>query len=77
MLFTLFGYGYYRLRCEIKNRQAAEMREHHRNNVLEIIAKMLPLPTVLESIVNEVEEQIPVLCSILLLDNEGKSFFRR
>lgn len=75
VLFTLFGYGYYRLRCEIKNRQAAEMREHHRNNVLEIIAKMLPLPSVLESIVNEVEEQNPsTLCSILLLDNEGKSF---
>jgi len=74
-LFILFGYWYYRLHCEIKHRQAAEMREHHRNTVLEMIAKMLPLSKILESIVQNVEEQNPkMLCSILLLDSEGKFF---
>lgn len=74
-LFILFVYWYYRLGREIKNREAAEMRERHRNDILEMIAKMLPLPTILESIVKNVEEQNPkMLCSILLLDSEGKSF---
>ena len=74
-LFILFGYWYYRLHCEIKYRQAAEMREHRRNTVLEMIAKMLPLSKILESIVQNVEEQNPkMLCSILLLDSEGKFF---
>ncbi len=74
-LFILFAYWYYRLRREVKNREAAERRERHRNDILEMIAKMLPLPTILESIVKNVEEQNPkMLCSILLLDSEGKSF---
>lgn len=75
LLFLLFGYGYYRLRCEIRNRKATEAREHYRNTILEMIAKMLPLPMVLESIVKGVEEQNPdMLCSILLLDKEGQVF---
>lgn len=75
LLFLLFGYLYYRLRREIDHRKAAEAREHYRNNVLEMIAKMLPLPIVLESIVNGVEVQNPrMLCSILLLDKEGQIF---
>ena len=75
LLFLLFGYWYYRLSCEIKNRKAAERREHYRNNVLEMIAKMTPLSRVLETIIEGVEEQNPrMLCSILLLDQEGKFF---
>lgn len=75
LLFFLFGYWYYRLSCEIQNRKAAEMREHYRNNILEMIATMVPLPMVLESIVRGVEEQNPrMLCSILLLDKEAQLF---
>jgi len=75
VLFLLFGYWYYRLHCEMKRREAAEKREHRRNTVLEMIAKMLPLSVILESIVKEVEAQNPkMLCSILLLDKEGKLF---
>ena len=74
-LFMLFGYWYYRLHCEMKQRKAAEMRERHRNTVLEMIAKMLPLQVILESIVNEVEAQNPkMLCSIVVLDEEGNYF---
>lgn len=74
-LFMLFGYWYYRLHCEIKNRKIAEMREHYRNNVLEMIATMVPLPMVLESIIKGVEEQNKdMLCSILLLDQEDQIF---
>lgn len=74
-LFLLFGYWYYRISCEIKNRKAAERREHYRNNVLEMIAKMTPLSRVLEAIIEGVEEQNPrMLCSILVLDKEGKFF---
>ena len=74
-LFLLFGYWYYRLHCEIKYRKAVELRECRRNSVLEMIAKMLPLPVILESIVKEVEEQNPhMICSILLLDEEKKYF---
>lgn len=75
LLFLLFGYWYYRLSCEIKNRKAAEGREHYRNNILEMIAKMTPLSRVLEAIIEGVEEQNPrMLGSILLLDKEGKFF---
>ena len=75
LLFLLFGYWYYRLNCEIKNRKAAERREHYRNNILEMIAKMAPLSRVLEAIIEGVEEQNSrMLCSILLLDKEGKFF---
>jgi len=75
LLFLLFGYWYYRLRCEIRYRKAAEAREHYRNTILEMIAKMIPLPMVLESIINGVEEQNSrMFCSILLLDKEGHVF---
>lgn len=74
-LFLLFGYWYYRLHCEIKSRKAAEMREHCRNNVLEMIAKMSPLSHILDSLVLGVEEENPtMICSILLLDKEKKIF---
>lgn len=77
LLFLLFGYWYYRLSCEIKNRKAAEGREHYRNNILEMIAKMTPLSRVLEAIIEGVEEQNPrILGGILLLDKE-ESFLNR
>lgn len=73
--FLFFGYFYYRLYREIKQRKATEMREHYRNTVLEMIAKLTPLPTVLQSIIEGVEEQNEgMLCSILVLDYEGKHF---
>jgi len=75
LLFLLFGYWYYRLRCEIHYRKAAERREHYRNNILEMIAKMTPLHIVLEAIVRGVEEQNRgMLCSILLLNKETECF---
>ena len=74
-LFLLFGYWYYRLHREIKYCKAVELRERRRKSVLEMIAKMLPLPIILESIVKEVEAQNPhMICSILLLD-ETKQYF--
>jgi len=75
VLLMLFTYWFYRLRCEVQNRKASEMREYRRNDILEMIAKMLPLPVILESIVKNVEVQNPtMLCSILVLDEEGKHF---
>ena len=73
--FILFSYWYYRLHCEVKQRKTAEMRERYRNTILEMIAKMLPLASILESIVKEVEAQNPqMFCSILILDKEKKYF---
>ena len=75
LFFLLFAYWYYRLHREIHHRKAAEAREHYRNNILEMIAKMAPLPMVLEAIIRGVEELNPrMLCSILLLDKEGQVF---
>lgn len=74
-LFLLFGYWYYRLHREVNHRKAAELRERRRNSVLEMIAKMLPLDVILESIVKDVEAQDPkMLCSILLID-QGREHF--
>ncbi len=44
-----------------------------RNHVLEQLAHGTPLNTILESLIHIIEEELPsALCSILLLDNEGK-----
>ncbi|NOQ76311.1 MAG: EAL domain-containing protein, partial [Methylococcaceae bacterium] len=44
-----------------------------RNNVLEQLARETPLHTILESLVHIIEKEIPeAVCSILLLDAEGK-----
>lgn len=75
LLLILFAYWYYRLHFEIKNRKAAEKREYYRNNILEMIVKMVPLPNILESIIEEVEKQNPnTHCSVLLLDKECQFF---
>jgi len=44
-----------------------------RNHVLEQLAHGTPLNTILESLIHIIEEEIPsALCSVLLLDNDGK-----
>ena len=51
----------------------AEQREISRSNMLELLANGAPLNTILEDIVRSVEQANPaMLCSIMLLDNQGK-----
>ncbi|TPQ27826.1 EAL domain-containing protein [Methylomonas koyamae] len=58
---------------DISDRQQAADRERAHNHVLELIAKGAPLAGILEAVVLAVETQNPdLLCSILLLDNDGK-----
>jgi diguanylate cyclase (GGDEF)-like protein/PAS domain S-box-containing protein len=71
------AYYIYRIRRElarsISSGKLAGQRELSRNNVLELLANDAPLSTVLEDIVRGVEQANPaMLCSILLLDNQGK-----
>lgn len=55
---------------DIKN---AEQREKSRNNIMELIASQTTLAEILEAIVLSIEKQNPILlCSILLLDSNGK-----
>jgi diguanylate cyclase (GGDEF)-like protein/PAS domain S-box-containing protein len=57
----------------ITQHKLAELREATRSNVLELITSDEPLPVILEAIVRSVEHEKPtLLCSILLLDDEGK-----
>jgi diguanylate cyclase (GGDEF)-like protein/PAS domain S-box-containing protein len=73
LLLLVFGYWVYRLRREISYRKAAEIREHSRGTILEMLANGAPLPSILTSIVQSVEqENTDMLCSILLLDSQGK-----
>ncbi len=61
-----------RLARDIADRKQSEQREQTRNHVLELLANGAPLSAILEAIVRGVEQQQPdMLCSILLLDNEG------
>ncbi|MDZ4202304.1 MAG: EAL domain-containing protein [Gallionella sp.] len=58
---------------DITERRQMETREQARSMVLEQLSKGAPLDEVLTTIVKSVEAQNPVLlCSILLLDNEGR-----
>ena len=58
---------------DISDRKHSEQREQTRNHVLELLAHSAPRATILEAIVRGVEQEHPtMLCSILLLDNEGK-----
>ena len=62
-----------RLARDIAERKQSEQREQTRNHVLEMLARGAPLAKILEAIVRGVEQEQPdMLCSILLLDNEGK-----
>ena len=58
---------------DITERKFAELREKSRTHVLELLASGEPLPVILEAIVHGVEqENLGMLCSVLLLDDEGK-----
>ena len=58
---------------DISDRKQSEQREQTRNHVLELLAHGAPITAILEAIVRSVEQEHPaMLCSILLLDNEGK-----
>jgi diguanylate cyclase (GGDEF)-like protein/PAS domain S-box-containing protein len=62
-----------RLARDIAGRKQSEQREQTRNHVLELLAHGAPLATILGAIVRGVEQEQPdMLCSILLLDSEGK-----
>ena len=53
-------------------RQADKYQRFH-NNILEMLLGGEPLPTILETIVREMEQANPaMLCSILLLDSDGR-----
>ncbi|MDO8788043.1 MAG: CHASE domain-containing protein [Sulfuritalea sp.] len=58
---------------DITERKRAEKYEQFRNHVLELLAGDAPLSGILEAIVQGVEQLNPgMLCSILLLDGEGR-----
>jgi diguanylate cyclase (GGDEF)-like protein/PAS domain S-box-containing protein len=62
-----------RLARDLIDRKRSEQREQIRNHVLELLAHGAPLVTILEAIVLGVEQEQPdMLCSIMLLDTEGK-----
>lgn len=72
-LLLLFAYWAYRMKREISIRKTAETREQARSHIMEKLAQGAPLTTILEAIVKSVEQLHPkMLCSILLLDREGK-----
>lgn len=57
----------------ITERKQLEKYEKFRSSTLELLAKNIPLPSVLEAIVRGVEQlHTNIMCSILLLDEEGK-----
>jgi PAS domain S-box-containing protein len=54
-------------------RKQAEKYEQFRNRTMELLVGGEPLPVILETIVREMEQANPaMLCSILLLDSEGR-----
>lgn len=58
---------------DITGRKHAENQKRRQSEILESITKESPLPQILELIAKSVEEEYPsLLCSILLLDAEGK-----
>ena len=62
-----------KLARSITTGKLAEQRELSRSNILELLANGAPLNTILEDIVQSVEQSNPsMLCSIMLLDNQGK-----
>jgi diguanylate cyclase (GGDEF)-like protein/PAS domain S-box-containing protein len=58
---------------DITERKKAEMRERHRNHVLEMLTTKTSLAKVLDTIASDMEAINPTLkCNILLLDDDGK-----
>lgn len=59
---------------DITERKRAEQREQHRSRILQMLAANAPVADVLDAIVRDVEAINPtLLCSILLLSDDGKS----
>jgi PAS domain S-box-containing protein len=72
-LLLLFAYWIFRLRREIAARRQTENVLAKRSRVLESLARNAPLSESLEQIVQAVENQgSKLLCSVLLLDEQGK-----
>jgi diguanylate cyclase (GGDEF)-like protein/PAS domain S-box-containing protein len=58
------------------SRMQSEQREKTRNHVLELLGRGAPHAQILEAIVRRVEHERPdLLCSILLLDGDGKHLY--
>ncbi|OIR12374.1 cyclic di-GMP phosphodiesterase Gmr [mine drainage metagenome] len=75
LLALLFLLGWLRLKKEVGLRKIVELQEKSRNSVLELLASGASLSIILEAIVRGVEQNNPdMICSILLLDHEGKHF---
>nr|WP_295784941.1 EAL domain-containing protein [Rhodoferax sp.] len=59
--------------ADITDRKRADQRQQHHNRVLKLLAEKAPLASVLDTMVRDVEIINPaMLCSILLLDADGK-----
>ncbi len=58
---------------DITEQKQLEIQEENRRHILELIVEQTPLPEILDLIVKSVEnETTTYICSILLLDEEGK-----
>ena len=65
-----------RLARDAADREQSEQREHTRNHVLELLAHGASISNILEAIVYGVEQEQPdMLCSIMLIGNEGKRLY--
>ena len=65
-----------RLARDAANREQSEQREYTRNHVLELLAHGASFTAILEAIVRGVEQEQPdMLCSIMLIGNEGKRLY--
>ncbi len=57
----------------ITERKLTELRERHRNQILQMLADRVELRGILESSVRDLERNDPrIICSILLLSNDGR-----
>lgn len=64
---------YLSIHTDITERKLAEQRQQHQNRVLQKLASKAQLADILDTIARDVEAINPeMLCSILLLDDEGK-----
>ena len=62
---------------DVSRRKHAEGRERLRNRALELLAKGTPLDEIMEFVVKGVEDENPsMICTILLLDKEGKHLLK-
>ena len=62
---------------DITERKLNERREQKQHTILELIAKNASLQTLLEKLINIMEDELPEsICSILLIDKEGKHLLK-